>query len=213
MQTSPRDTDVYELFLKTPSLDVGDTIKLVCVVAHPKAGQGYQANRCAVMQQAMDYINQYYSAENVLIMGDFNMYGASESGYQLLTQTYSNQDVRFIDPVAAVGGVGEWNNNSQFAAFHTQSTRSYSEECFSGGGMDDRFDFILISDEIDLGNNNLDYVQNSYKAVGNDGNHFNMSINQNGNTSVPDDVLDALYDGSDHLPITMKVVVFDDSKK
>ena len=213
LQTNPRDTDVYELFLKTPGLDVGDTIKLVCIVAHPKAGQSYQANRRALMQQAMDYVNQYYSTENVLIMGDFNMYGASESGYQLLTQTYSNQEVRFIDPVAVMGGVGEWNNNSQFAQFHTQSTRSYSEECFSGGGLDDRFDFILMSDEIDLGNNNLDYVQNSYKAIGNDGNHFNMSIDQGGNTSVPGDVLNALFDGSDHLPITMKIAVFDNSKK
>ena len=213
LQTSPRDTDVYELFLKTPSLDDGDTIKLVCIVAHPKAGQSYQANRRALMQQAMDYVNQYYSTENVLIMGDFNMYGASESGYQMLTQTYSNQEVRFIDPVAVMGGVGEWNNNSQFAAFHTQSTHSYSDECFSSGGLDDRFDFILMSDEIDLGVNNLDYVQNSYKAVGNDGNHFNMSINQGGNISVPEDVLDALFDGSDHLPVIMKIAVFDNSKK
>ena len=41
LRTNPRDTDVYELYLKTPSLAAGDTTKLVCIVAHPKAGMGY----------------------------------------------------------------------------------------------------------------------------------------------------------------------------
>ena len=127
LRTNPRDTDVYELYLKTKSLSAGDTIKLVCIVAHPKAGQGYEASRRAQMQVAMDYVNQHYSTDNVLIMGDFNMYGASESGYRLLTQTYSNPYARFIDPTASLGGVGEWNNNSQFTQFHAQSTHGYSD--------------------------------------------------------------------------------------
>lgn len=207
LRTTPRDTDVYELYMKTASLAAGDTIKLVCIVAHPKAGQGYESQRRTLMQIAMDYVNQHYPTDNVLIMGDFNMYSANESGYRLLTQTYSNPSVCFIDPVASLGGVGAWNNNSQFAAFHTQSTRSYSEECFAGGGLDDRFDFILMADEIAFSYNHLRYVQGSYRAVGNDGCHFNQSINQNGNSSVPSDVLEALFDGSDHLPVTMKIAV------
>ena len=206
LRTNPRDTDVYELYLKTKSLAAGDTIKLVCIVAHPKAGMGYESNRRALMQIAMDYVNQHYPTDNVLIMGDFNMYGASESGYRLLTQTYSNPDICFMDPLAFVGGVGEWNNNSLFAPFHTQSTRSYSDECFSSGGLDDRFDFILMADEIAFSYNHLRYVQESYKAIGNDGHHFNMSVDQGYNTSVPIEVAEALFDGSDHLPVTMKIV-------
>ena len=207
LRTNPRDTDIYELYLKTKSLAAGDTIKLVCIVAHPKAGQGYEASRRALMQVAMDYVNQHYPTDNVLIMGDFNMYGASESGYRLLTQTYSNPNICFIDPLSYVGGVGEWTNNNQFKLFHTQSTRSYSEECFSGGGLDDRFDFILMADEIAFSYNHMRYVQGSYKAIGNDGNHFNQSVNQGYNASVPVDVAEALYDGSDHLPVTMKIAV------
>ena len=207
LRTNPRDTDVYELYLKTKSLAAGDTIKLVCIVAHPKAGQGYEASRRALMQVAMDYVNQHYPTDNVLIMGDFNMYGASESGYRLLTQTYSNPNICFIDPLSYVGGVGEWTNNNQFKLFHTQSTRSYSEECFSGGGLDDRFDFILMADEIAFSYNHMRYVQGSYKAIGNDGNHFNQSVDQGYNSSVPADVAEALYDGSDHLPVTMKIAV------
>ena len=181
LRTNPRDTDVYELYLKTPSF--------------------------ALMQIAMDYVNQHYPTDNVLIMGDFNMYGASESGYRLLTQTYSNPSICFMDPLANVGGVGEWTSNNQFTAFHTQSTRSYSDECFSSGGLDDRFDFILMADEIAFSYNNMRYVQGSYHAVGNDGRHFNMSVNQGTNTAVPTEVADALFDGSDHLPVTMKIAV------
>ena len=206
LRTNPRDTDVYELYLKTPSLAAGDTIKLICIVAHPKAGQGYEASRRALMQITMDYLNQHYSHDNALIMGDFNMYGASESGYRLLTQTYSNPDVLFIDPMAPTG-VGEWTNNSLFAAYHTQSTRSYSDECFSSGGLDDRFDFILMADEIKFSYNHLRYVNNSFKAVGNDGRHFNQSVDQGYNSAVPATVAEALYDASDHLPVTMKIAV------
>ncbi len=207
LRTTPRDTDVYELYLRTPGLAAGDTIKLVCIVAHPKAGQNYEDSRRVLMQTAMDHVNQHYPTDNVLIMGDFNMYGASESGYRLLTQTYSNPSVCFMDPLSFTGGVGQWNNNSQYAAFHTQSTRSYSDECFSSGGLDDRFDFILMADEIAFSYNHMRYVQGSYKAVGNDGRHFNQSIDQNGNDAVPAAVAEALFDGSDHLPVTMKIAV------
>ena len=206
LRTDPRDTDIYELYLKTKSLAAGDTIKLVCIVAHPKAGMGYESNRRALMQVAMDYVNQHYPHDNALIMGDFNMYGASESGYRLLTQTYSNPEVLFIDPLGSAG-VGEWNCNGQFAAYHTQSTRSYSDECFSSGGLDDRFDFILMADEIKFSYNHLRYVNNSYHAVGNDGRHYNQSVNQGNNTAVPAEVAEALFDGSDHLPVTMKIAV------
>ena len=207
LRTNPRDTDIYELYMKTPGLAAGDTIKLVCIVAHPKAGMGYESDRRALMQKAMDYVNQNYPTDNVLIMGDFNMYGASESGYRLLTQTYSNPSICFMDPLALVGGVGEWNNNALFAPFHTQSTRSYSDECFSSGGLDDRFDFILMADEIAFSYNHMRYVQGSYHAVGNDGQHFNNSVNQGYNSAVPAEVAEALFDGSDHLPVTMKIAV------
>ena len=206
LRTNPRDTDVYELYLKTASLAAGDTIKLVCIVAHLKAGQGYEASRRAQIQKAMDYVNQNYSTDNVLIMGDFNMYGASESGYRLLTQTYNNPSICFMDPLGS-SGVGEWNNNSLFTPFHTQSTRYYSDECFSSGGLDDRFDFILMADEIAFSYNHLRYVQGSFHAVGNDGHHFNMSVNQGYNPSVPAEVAEALFDASDHLPVTMKIAV------
>ena len=208
LRTHPRDTDVYELYMKTPGLAAGDTIKLVCIVAHLKAGMGYESSRRACLQIAMDYVNQHYPTDNVLIMGDFNMYSSNESGYRLLTQTYSPENIRFVDPLGYVGGVGAWTENSQFAPFHTQSTVGWTDnDCHSSGGLDDRFDFILMADEIAFGYNQVRYVGNSYKAVGNDGRHFNQSLDQNGNNAVPPDVLSALVDCFDHLPVTMKLAV------
>ena len=207
LRTNPRDTDVYELYLKTPGLAYGDTTKLVCIVAHPKAGENFESSRRTLMQVAMDHVNQQYSTDNVLIMGDFNMYTAEESGYRLLTKTYSNQSILFYDPLANEGGVGNWNNNNQFAKFHTQSTHYSSENCFSSGGLDDRFDFILMSDKIKYCYKHLRYVNGSYHAVGNDGHHFNHDVNFNGNSAVPSYVAQALYDCSDHLPVTMKIAV------
>ena len=205
LRTHPRDTDIYELYLKTHSLAYGDTVKLVCIVAHPKAGEDGAGSRYAQMQTVMNYVSQNYDTENVLIMGDFNMYGASESAYQVLTRTHSNTNALFIDPLANLGGVGEWNNSYQFARFHTQSTRNEDVPCFSPGGLDDRFDFILMADEIKFSYKHLRYVPNSYKAIGNDGYHFNQSINQGYNYAVTSELAQALHDCSDHLPVTMKL--------
>ncbi len=205
LRTHPRDTDIYELYLKTHSLAYGDTVKLVCIVAHPKAGEDGAGSRYAQMQTVMNYVSQNYDTENVLIMGDFNMYGASESAYQVLTRTHSNTNALFIDPLANLGGVGEWNNSYQFARFHTQSTRNEDVPCFSPGGLDDRFDFILMADEIKFSYKHLRYVPNSYKAIGNDGYHFNQSVNQGYNYAVTSELAQALHDCSDHLPVTMKL--------
>jgi hypothetical protein len=74
--------------------------------------------------------------------------------------------------------------------------------------MDDRFDFILISNNLKFGVKQLTYVPGSYHAVGQDGLHFNKDITASPtNTSVPPDVLAALYGNSDHLPVTLKLAV------
>jgi len=108
-----------------------------------------------------------------------------------------------------VSSPGNWNNNSSYASIHTQSTRSgIIGDGGSFGGMDDRFDFIFFTDDLVSGANKLTYVPNSYTAVGNDGNHFNKSINSSPiNTSAPTNVIDALYIMSDHLPIALKAYV------
>jgi len=70
--------------------------------------------------------------------------------------------------------------------------------------LDDRFDFILMSEPFQI-LKGLQYIQDSYYAFGNDGNHFNQSINYGENTAVSTELADALYCASDHLPVIAKV--------
>jgi len=48
-------------------------------------------------------------------------------------------------------------------------------------------------------------VPSSYIVIGQDGLHINQSINSPANYSVPSNVLNALYNNSDHLPVTIKL--------
>ena len=198
-----RDIDIYKLYHKTPDLSITlDTTFLFCIVAHLNAGNSPQdaARRATMTFDMMNYLENNYQKTNVMFLGDYNTYTSSETAYQNLIN-YPNPDYRFYDPI---NRAGNWNNNSSFADVHTQSTHSSSNGCASGGGMDDRFDQILISEKILNGSKKIEYIQGSYKAIGQDGLHFNNSINSSPvNTSVPPDVLNALYNLSDHLPVTL----------
>jgi hypothetical protein len=48
----------------------------------------------------------------------------------------------------------------------------------------------------------LSYLSGTYKAIGNDGQHYNSNINSAPvNNSAPPEVISALYLASDHLPV------------
>lgn len=58
------------------------------------------------------------------------------------------------------------------------------------------------------GTRSLQYIPASFNVIGNDGNHRNLAITDPPiNTSVPPDVLNALYYMSNHLPVSVKVAV------
>ncbi|RUA32760.1 MAG: hypothetical protein DSY76_00190 [Bacteroidetes bacterium] len=204
LQNQVRDIVLFRLYYKSPNLaSMTDTAFVNCLVAHLKSSKS-SPNPSVRNQQvtaALNYLSSHYPADNYLFMGDLNLYKSSEAAYQTLTN-YSNSNYRFNDPI---NKPGNWNNNSSFAAVHTQSTHSSSNGCAAGGGLDDRFDFILISNALKTGSKHISYVNNSYKVIGNDGNHFNKSINSGTNNSVPSNVLSALYNNSDHLPIVLEL--------
>jgi len=178
------------------------------VVAHLKAGS-YPENEVERANETiaiMNHLDNSNASGNYAMLGDLNVYTASEQAFKNLL-FYSNEDIRFYDPI---NKIGEWHNNDFFANEHTQSTH-FSSGCPSGGGMDDRFDFILISDEIKNGTDKIESLSNSYWAVGQDGLHFNKSlIDTPQNSSVPSNVLSALYNMSDHLPVVMDLLVSDE---
>lgn len=207
-QSYLRDIDVYEMYFNTDELAQGDTIELVCVVGHLKAGNGSdnKNKRKVMIQSTMNYLEKYFKEKNILIMGDFNFYDSDEPAYQLMTNSVTYPNSYFIDPLGQEG-VGDWNNNYQYKNYHTQSTNAENNGCASSGGMDDRFDFILMSENISTGRDGVRYVADSYESFGNDGNHFNESINASPNDAVSQEVADALYHNSDHLPVILKLQV------
>jgi len=201
-----RDMMLYKLYYKTPNPIVDTTFLYVCLV-HLKAGNTSSdvSSRNNETQAIMNYLNNMNlpSNTNLMIMGDMNLYTSSEIAYQNLT-THANTTIRFFDPINRPGG---WSNNNNFKDIHTQSTRiNFEADGGLGGGLDDRFDHILMNQNLINGNNNIKYVQNSYKAFGNDGNRFNGAINTS-NTSVSQAVANALYSMSDHLPVIAKLSV------
>jgi len=206
IETNVRDIDIFKMKFYTTGQPA--QVDLNCVVAHLKAGNetSDENERANETNKLMNYLHNASATGNYTFSGDFNLYTAAEQAFQNLL-FYSDQSIRFYDPV---NKVGDWNNNSYYADYHTQSTHT-SGDCASTGGLDDRFDFILVSDEIMNGSTNMKYITGSYRAIGQDGEHFNSSINSSPqNTSVPADVLEALYDLSDHLPIVMEMLVGND---
>ncbi len=201
-----RDVNVYKFYYNSPDLENGDTAFVICITAHLKAGYGTdnENKRTTMAKNIMNYIANHNPKDNYLLMGDFNLYSDSEPAWHFFTMN-DNEEIRFNDPV---NKSGDWHNNSSYKYYHTQSTHSNSNGCAASGGLDDRFDFILISNYIKEGTKKVKYVNGSYHAVGQDGKHFNKGLlDSPTNTSVPSNVLSALYRNSDHLPVTLKLAV------
>lgn len=165
---------------------------------HFKASSGESNSQTRLTEATIlrDYLNDLPSESHFIVAGDFNIYSnssSSEPAFNMLTGAGSDDDGRLFDPVDRIG---YWHNNSSYADVHTQSPRSGSY-----GGMDDRFDWIFVSEAVLDETYELNIIEETYWAVGNDGNHFNQAINDGNNTSVNDAVADALHDASDHLPV------------
>jgi hypothetical protein len=200
-----RNISEYVLYYKSPNLATTlDTTFVHCYMAHLKASNtpsdSIQRNQEAVtFKNYLDSKSQ--PIENILFGGDFNVYTSNEAAYNTILNGGS---VHLNDPINMSGN---WQANSSFAAIHTQSTRTaVLSDGGSTGGMDDRFDFIFTGDDVMQGTNQMKYISNTYKALGNDGLHYNKSLLATPtNTSVPANVLSALYYMSDHLPIVMKL--------
>jgi endonuclease/exonuclease/phosphatase family metal-dependent hydrolase len=170
---------------------------LVIFVAHFKAGSE-PANEVIREQEAARlraFTDQFSTGTNFILVGDLNLYRSTEQSYvRLLDQTNSGY---FLDPIDRPG---YWNNNSSFADVHTQSTRVVLlDDGGSNGGLDDRFDFILVSQAL-MSFGGVDYVEDSYLSYGNDGQHFNQQI-VNPPYPISEQIAFALHDVSDHLPV------------
>lgn len=201
-----RDINIYTMYHNGPELLNGDTIWLNFIIAHLKAGStASDADQRAVETASlMNYLNALNPTGNYFVMGDFNLYTSTETAYQNLV-AHANSNIRFYDPVSRPGN---WNNNSDFSDVHTQSTHTADNGCAASGGLDDRFDFILTGMNVLTGQKGVKYIAGTYKALAQDGNHFNKSlIDAPTISSVPDSIVQALYNNSDHLPVRMDILI------
>ena len=202
VNTFPRETDWWRLRLAT-SADTSPGF--VIYSTHLKASQGsdnVEDRRVAARAIRDHMILSWTEGQPVMVMGDFNIYTSSEPAWGALAGN-PIEPAQLFDPIDQVGS---WNNNASFAAVHTQSTRSVSQpDGGSTGGMDDRFDFILI--DADLQDTEAwDYLPGTYEAFGQDGLHFNSSINSAPtNAAVGQDLANNLFAASDHLPVVLEL--------
>ncbi|MDA8787937.1 hypothetical protein OAV84_00025 [Schleiferiaceae bacterium] len=207
-QNLVRGIDVKTFYYKDSLLSINpDTVIFTVFAAHLKAGSTASdiADRGRETAALMAYLASHNVGPNYFLAGDLNMPKSQEAGFQNLLN-YSTAALRFYDPE---NQPGNWNNNYTFRNLHTQSTRdgATNNGCFSGGGLDDRFDHVLFSDDVADGTAKMTYVSGSLTPVGNDGLHFNSSINSPTNNSVPSNILTALYEMSDHLPVYVDIDV------
>ena len=201
IKTTLRDISEYVLKIKKGP-GSGAVFRMYSV--HLKAGNGSEDKKERVKEAKTmrNYLNSLQPNSLFLTCGDLNLYKSAEAAYQTLIGSQSDNDGRVNDPVKKPG---TWHDNPKFAILHTQSTHLKTGGGYASGGLDDRFDFILISDGV-LNSTKLAYVQNSYKAYGNDGKHFNKAINTPPYTVITKEIADALYEASDHLPVLIELL-------
>ncbi len=198
--TDYRDVNYYKLYFKDGQK--GDSTFLHIYNTHLKSSTGVNNEqlRLGMAEFVIDHIRNLPQNSKIMVAGDFNVYSSSEPAYQhLLSENATNQ---LHDPINRP----DWANNViGHAEILTQSTRANSPGNGAGGGIDDRFDFVLISTAM-KGNSNLSYIEESYQALGNNGTCYNQSLLDcaTGN-EVPFDILRSLQNMSDHIPVVLSL--------
>ncbi len=190
--TALRNIDQFKL----NSLSTLDTLLIYAV--HLKASNDTtdRVKRSAEVDSLRKVTDKLHPGANFVVLGDFNIYKSTEVAYQkLLSSTKSGYFLDWLKDSLTV----TWNNSAN-AKYHTQSPRTRAFDGGVTGGMDDRFDMILMSQSVwDIGG--IRFIPGSYVTYGNDGNHYNDSINRPTNTAVGQTIADALHYASDHIPV------------
>ena len=193
-----RDFNHYQM----QSLDANSQT-LDFFVCHLKASSGdtNEAYRKSMVDDFVAYLGTLPAGSKVVLAGDFNFYTSAESGFQELIDP--TNPIVLKDPV---NRIGSWHTNTAFLDVFTQSTRTDNSLGGAGGGFDDRFDFIMLSENL-ISGNGMQYLPNTYKAYGNNNNLscFNQALNTNACAGAEFDanIREALYFMSDHLPVTL----------
>lgn len=190
---SLRNIDYYKFYYKGPGLALGDTTFIEVVVVHFHASANN--TRLAQAQAIMNYFDALGRPGNFIVMGDLNLDTSNSSPFQAMV-AHSNPNTKLNDPINLTG---TWSNNNNARHAWTQSTRtSGSNDCGSGGGLDDRFDIILCSNSLMNNSDHLKYKPGSYWVPGN---------TSAPNRSVNNTVSSSMVAMSDHYPVMISLEV------
>ncbi len=191
-----RDTDRWALQL-TGYTDI--KARVYVYGSHLKASSG-SANediRTAGMQDIRSNADALGADVPIIYTGDYNIYNNTEEAYLVLIGAGYGQG---IDPY----GNGNWTGTGN-AIKHTQAPAVTGQNGLVGGGMDDRFDFILPNAEAADGDG-ISMMASTMRAFGNDGTNYNQDINAGNSDYFPGEqarsnaVTDDLWIASDHIP-------------
>jgi hypothetical protein len=216
LYSGQEDIDLYKFYYNQWFSGSTDTTFLYVVLCHTISGSA-SAGRDNQDSTVMNKVRAMFPhTPNLIYMGDFNTRNSSEPGYAYITQTsdtnYVMDDPSFY-PDGHLSYPDDWSSSNTDQAYFTTSTRTSTlpNSCGTTGGAKDWYDHIFLSPYIVNGTNNLTYVRDSYKTIGNNGNRAGLNVNDSVtygfNTSAPDDVIDALFNFSDKYPIEVTLAV------
>jgi len=202
------DINLHQLYYNDPNLaTTKDTIWLNIILVHDLSGSSSAPERATEIQGAMAWLDAHvHKLTNYIFMGDFNVTSSSEGCFQAMINP-SNKNIRFNEPT---GMLGSWSSSpTKYAKYLTQSTRTTAlPDCGSSGGMNDWLDHIMCSDFIMNGTDAFTYVPNSFKVIGQDGNHAKEAlIDAPTNTSAPANIINDIYHMSNHMPISLQLAL------
>ncbi len=188
-----RDINYYKFFYKGPGLVIGDTTFVEVIVVHLHASD---ANTRAVQTEAiMHFLDSLGRPGNFIIQGDFNADGSNEQAIQNML-VHPNPDCKMND---LLGLTGNWHGNANARSSMTQATDpNPNNPCGSGGALDDRFDHILVGNDIFNNASDIRYIPGSYWVLGNP---------HAPNPAVGTQVLSYIKLMSDHHPLSIDLEI------
>jgi len=212
------DFNLYKLYYKDDNLIyTHDTTFLYVMLNHTQSGNSSTIRDQQITQEMQALRAKFTSFPNLINMGDFNTRNSSEVCYQQITNNTDTATKMYDPPFAIDKKVqypADWDINPQnFKNYLTTSTRlssSIPNKCGTNGGAKSWYDHIFLSSNLVNGTDFIQYVPNSYKTIGNDGNRVGVDINSTSpiaNTSVPANVVDALFQFSNKYPVMVQLKV------
>lgn len=215
------DFDTWKLFYKSADLaTTHDTIFLYVTLNHDNSGSGSSdaATRGTQIAGEMAQIETYFSnLPNMINMGDFNTQTSTEACYQTLVAP-ANLNYRYYDPPfypdATFTYPADWDADPPtYASCLTVSTRESSSDpnsCSSDvDGAKSWYDHIFLSANIFNNADHISYIPHSFSVIGNDGNRTGIAVNATSpvNTSAPSDVINGIFQMSEHYPVALSLLV------